>query len=310
MSLKLRDISSDAAIRDLRSKGVVIRSGPFWLRIKSQFRRFAEDFLELYAEFPVSQDRSLVDFHVGIDHPSRLRAWVRPQIQFTFDGDAPFFPVDADQSAVMLEWGLNWAISNHAHQFLIIHAAVVARGDDAMVLSGASRSGKSTLTAALVHAGWRLLSDELALIDLATGLVWPLCRPINLKGRSIDIIARRFPDARFFGRAHNTNKGEVALMRAPQSSIEQVDRPARVRWLVEPRYTEDLPPVISQLTGAEAMAALANNSFNYDILGEAGFNCLGQRVATADRYRYCYSNLDDAIADFEALARDEVEIAA
>src|SRR3546814_10587342 len=89
----------------------------------------------------------------------------------------------------MLEWGLNWCIGAHGHQFLIIHAAVIARNGLAAILPGAPGSGKSTLTACLVHNGWRLLSDEMALVSLQDGGLTALARPISLKNRSIDLIA-------------------------------------------------------------------------------------------------------------------------
>src|SRR3546814_17273791 len=73
------------------------------------------------------------------------------------------------QALPMLEWGLNWCIGAHGHQFLIIHAAVIERNGLAAILPGAPGSGKSTLTACLVHNGWRLLSDAMALVSLQGG---------------------------------------------------------------------------------------------------------------------------------------------
>src|SRR3546814_3330456 len=87
----------------------------------------------------------------------------------------------------MLEWGLNWCIGLHGHRYLIIHAAAIERNGLAVILPGAPGSGKSTLTAFLVHHGWRLLSDELALVSLHDGRLTALARPIGLKNRSIDL---------------------------------------------------------------------------------------------------------------------------
>src|SRR3546814_5884714 len=50
-------------------------------------------------------------------------------------------------------------------------------------LPGAPGSGKSTLTACLVHNGWRLLSDEIALVSLQDGGLTALARSISLKNR-------------------------------------------------------------------------------------------------------------------------------
>ena len=57
----------------------------------------------------------------------------------------------------------------HAHQYLIIHAAVVEKNGLAAILPAPPGSGKGTLTAGSVLSGWRLLSDELTLIDRLSG---------------------------------------------------------------------------------------------------------------------------------------------
>ena len=66
-------------------------------------------------------------------------------------------------------------------RYLIIHAAVVERNGFALLLPAPPGSGKSTLCAGLIHHGWRLLSDELALIDPETATLQAIPRPVSLK---------------------------------------------------------------------------------------------------------------------------------
>ena len=47
---------------------------------------------------------------------------------------------------------------------------------------------------------------------------------------------------------------------------------------------------------------VADNGFNYGLLGRAGFDALGRLMAGADSYRFRYGSLDEAIAVFAALA--------
>lgn len=62
-----------------------------------------------------------------------------------------------------------------------IHAAVVSRGETALVFAAPSGSGKSTLTWALLTHGFRYLSDELAPIDLGSMYVHAYPHPLHLK---------------------------------------------------------------------------------------------------------------------------------
>ena len=75
----------------------------------------------------------------------------------------------------------------------------------------------------LVNRGWRLLSDELALVRVSDGKIIPLPRPVSLKNESIDIIQRYEPDAIFSRKVSDTMKGTVAHMKVPTDSIAHAD---------------------------------------------------------------------------------------
>ena len=121
----------------------------------------------------------------------------------------------------MLKLGLNWLVWTSTARYLLVHAAVLERQGQALVLPGPSGVGKSTLCAALVARGWRLLSDEVAMIRPRDGLLQPYPRPISLKNELIDMIARMVPDAHFSRRFDGTIKGTVAFMRAPRKRLRE-----------------------------------------------------------------------------------------
>jgi len=62
----------------------------------------------------------------------------------------------------------------------LLHAAVLAGHGRAWLISGPSGSGKSSLGRALVRRGYELLSDDLAPLCLADGLVHPFPRRLGL----------------------------------------------------------------------------------------------------------------------------------
>lgn len=62
-----------------------------------------------------------------------------------------------------------------------VHAAVVVGEQFALMVPGASGAGKSTLCVAAAEIGARVLTDEYALVDPATGLVTGWRRPVKIR---------------------------------------------------------------------------------------------------------------------------------
>ena len=80
----------------------------------------------------------------------------------------------------LMERELRALVAQRSPNFVFVHAGVVAFGGGAIVIPGASFSGKSTLVAALVDAGATYYSDEFAVID-ADARVRPFAKPLSLR---------------------------------------------------------------------------------------------------------------------------------
>lgn len=285
---------------------VAFRTGPFTVHVRTDVAGVKAGMALLYADYPTARDASFIDFRVAVRRRAGPRRWLRPQIEFAFDGHVPFKPLPLDQALPALEWGLNWVISTNAHQYLIIHAAAIERDGRVAILPGPPGSGKSTLCAGLVHRGWRLLSDELTLICRETGLVAPLARPINLKNESIDVIRAFVPGAALSKPARDTVKGTVALLKAPAESVARSQEPAKPAWVVVPKFAPGSAIEMAPKSRAEAFIELGQNAFNYSIHGAHGFRLLAQVMDACRCYHFRYSDLDSAVAAFAALApRDD-----
>jgi HprK-related kinase A len=281
--------------------GMTLVTGPFRFRLRSRQACVADALTTLYADFAVEDDTGFRDFHVLVDRVPGPRRWYRPQVNFWFDGIAPFKPLPADQAAALMEWGMNWCIAAHAHHYLLLHAAVLERNGHCVILPGDPGAGKSTLTAALALTGWRLLSDELTVIDRDDGRVVPLARPISLKNQSIDVI-RRFDPTAVFGRpAHDTHKGTVALLRPPTDSVARVHEKGVARHVVFPKWRAGADTRLSPRSKADAFMHAASHSFNYSLLGRLGFELNAALIDGCDCWDFEYSELHEALRVFEDL---------
>ena len=294
------DLSQRDLLGLLGGPGLNLRTGPFVSQIFSKIPGIGENLRLLYGDYAVAGDESFTDFFVRLEQPQGLRRWIRPQVLFRFDNATPFKPLPLQQAFAMLEWGLNWCVSGHCHQYLVFHAAVVEKDGHAMILPAPAGSGKSTLCAGLVSRGWRLLSDELTLLDPVTGCVVPLPRPVGLKNASIDVIRRFAPDSVIGRLANDTAKGTVAHMQAPRNSILRGTEMALPGSIVYPRYVAGAPARLQPWPKARAFMHMANNAFNYSLHGAAGFQALARLVDRSVCREFTYGDLDEATALFAA----------
>lgn len=284
----------------MNGPGLGLVTGPFVFRITSSSSAVESSLSTLYPHFPVVGPEVFADFHVGVRSAGGLRRFVRRQVHFEFDrGLRPFKPLPWGQAFAMLEWGMNWCIYSHAHTFMIIHGAVLERSGVAIIMPAPSGSGKSTLCAALMARGWRLLSDELVLIDPDDGHIQALGRPVSLKNRSIEVMRAFAPDS-FISRAiDDTAKGSVAHMRPSDESVQRIGERALPNWVVFPRYVANATTRLTSVRRSDVFMKLVENAFNYSLLRERGFVAMSQLVDRVSGFDAEYGDLDDVIAAIE-----------
>ena len=297
--MKFGEVEFFELARQLRSAGVVLKLPPFTVHVRSDIASLANDLVKVYPDFSLGEDEDFCDFHLQILHEQGLRRWIKPLARFYFDDRPSFVPLPARQALTMFEWGLNWCVAAHCHQYLIIHAAVVERQGRAVVIPAPPGSGKSTLCAALIQRGWRLLSDELALLDIDTMQVFGMARPVNLKNQSIDLIAQFEPGAVFSSVVPDTTKGTIALLKPPTESVRRVYESAMPKWIVVPRYMPGAEPLMESKLKSETFMLIAEQAFNYDIHGTRGFETVGRLIDQCETLQFTYSRLEDAIKVFD-----------
>ncbi len=299
--MRLSALSKTEFHQLVNETGIAIQTGPFIFRIRSSIPSVEKGLHLLYADYPLIRSTEFVDFEVRMERGRGLHRWIHPQVRFVCDGGSPFKPLPISHAYPLLEWGMNWCISTQAHQYLMLHAAVVERDGLAAILPAPPGSGKSTLCAALIHRGWRLLSDEMTLISTVNATIVPLCRPVSLKNESLEIIRDFAPSAVFSEVVPDTSKGSVGLMKVEKHHLDRVMSTARPGWVIFPKYVPDATARLSPRSRADSMLELGRNAFNYGLLGASGFHTLAEVVDQSDCYDFEYSKLGDAVNIFDAL---------
>lgn len=190
------------------------------------------------------------------------------------------------------------AINNYDFQFYI-HSGVVGTGETCILLPAAAGSGKSSLTAALTHAGYLYFSDEVALIERKTFRVPPMPLAICSKSTGWEIMQRYYPDLHQLP-IHRRDDGKlVRYIPPPSGSVRQ--RPAPVSHIIFPRYQAGAVSELRRLTRSDALGRLMAEcmaaSERFDL---AKVRELVDWIAQTECFSLTFSSLDEAVASVKA----------
>lgn len=283
----------------LADRGLWLDVGAAVVRVRSDCQALAQDLQRVYGHFPLVADGDFADVHVELQMSRGLRRWVRPQVELHCDGQHPFEPFSAVQALPLLEWGCNWMIGQRMNDLLLLHAGVVERDGLALVLPAVPGSGKSTLTAALAHRGWRLLSDEFGAFDPQSLQFRAMLKPVALKNQSIDVLRAFAPGAVLGPSFPGTRKGTVAHLAPPADAVRRRHEGAAAGAVILPRWEAGSPTRFDPMEAHEAFPSLAFNAFNYSQMGATGFRSAVHLAQRSRAWRLVYSDLEDAIATID-----------
>lgn len=276
-----------------------LRIGPVGFRIGSDWRAPVEQVRTLYRDYPSPAD-GIVDFNVRLFAARPWRRFVRPSVMIGGDFTIPdAAPLPLAQGLLAAEMGMNLQMALAQRRYLLLHASAVERDGRALLMTGESGAGKSTLAALLMTRGWRLLGDEFALLDPASGLVHAFPRLVSLKNEAIGVMERAAPDGRFGPLLPGTPKGDIRHLVPDAAAIAAMDSPAVPAVLLFPTFgpAEAVRPV----EPAETFVRLTQASTNYVAMGERGFDALTGLVAGVPARAIDYPDTDTALALVERL---------
>jgi len=301
-ALSLRNAPASAVREALRGPGLRLDFGAAVLRLRSDSPYLAPQLQAVYAAFDFDDSAAWADLHVDVMRQSGVRRWLAPQVVFRCDGAEPFVPFSADSPLPLMEWGVNWLIGRRLNDLLLLHAGALERDGQALILPALPGSGKSTLTAALMLRGWRLLSDEFGAYDPACSAFRAMLKPVALKNQSIAVIGAFDAAAkdRFGPDFPKTRKGTVAHLGADAAAFASRAETAAPGMVILPKWSAGSATRMAPLDSHALFPALAFNAFNYSVMGDIGFTAAARMARHCPAWQLVYSDLDDATA---ALAR-------
>ncbi len=281
---------------------VTLRIGPATFRVGSAWRAPVETLAQLYRDYPAAGG-AIADFTVRLDPVNALRRWVRPSIFITGDHSlADAAPMSLAHGLLAAEMGMNLQMALGWRRHVLLHASSVEKDGRALVMTGESGSGKSTLAAQLGERGWRLMGDEFALLDMATGEIWPFPRLVSLKNRAIDVVAGEVGAARMGPLLSATAKGDIRHLVPNAAAVAGMDRPAKPALLLFPCFGG--PVDIRPVGQGEMFMRLTQASTNYVALGEPAFHALTRFVGDVPGLALDFDSGEAGIAAVERLWAD------
>lgn len=309
MSHTLRSLPRERLLAALED-GLKLAIGPFVIAFEGRDTLLADCLGAHYPDYPLADPAAFPDGRLRLRaHGLRERLLRKPRHLCLEDGlSFTNFPPGA--LLAHLEWSMNWCIASRANWFLMLHGGVLAREEGALVMPGVPGAGKSTLTAFLMHRGWRLFSDEFTLLDPDTLALTPFPRLIPLKNESIEVIAAAVPEAAFGPQIPGTRKGRVCHVKPPVDALRRMDRGALPRLVVFPRYEAGASTTLVPVPKSACFAELTQNSFNYVLLGQRAFEALADLTDRVQAFRLVYSDLAEANEVLEDALRKAAAVAA
>jgi hypothetical protein len=242
-----------------------------------------------------SQPTEIIDIVAGQNESGALRAYVYR------DGQPVDYVTGLNRLGPLVKIAL-WQSAVNAHDFgFYFHAGVVGTGDSCILLPAAAGSGKSSLTAALTHKGFRYFSDEVALIERGTFRVAPMPLAFCLKESGWTLMSRYFPEIMTLPIHQRYDAKMVRYMQPPAAAVAQAS--GHVSHIVFPRYQPGVQTVLEPVARSTALRRLMEECLALrQRLNRDNVGALIRWIEGIECYALTFSSLDEACARVTQIA--------
>ena len=207
--------------------------------------------------------------------------------------------VHATQVLNYLTWHVNQQVVARSGDLVLLHAAAAALDDVGVILPAAMESGKTTLVAGLVKAGFRYLTDEAAAIHPESLRLHPYPKPLSIDPGSWSVLGDLEPHVDASTAAYLEEQWQVTPQRIRPNAISG---PVDAALVVFPRYEQGVETVLEPLRRSEAMLVMLEQTFSFHVAGRRNLLALARFLDGVNCYRLVTGDLDEACGALLRLA--------
>jgi hypothetical protein len=192
------------------------------------------------------------------------------------------------------------------HTDLILHASAVMdqAGERSIVLAGGAGSGKSSLAAEFLLQGWRLIADDVAILDAERHELWPLTLPLRLKAGSFARLEARVAEAFVrFDKVVEPSGREVWRLYPEHRNRPPALAPPPAMILF-PIYENGAALELARIEPLAALALIVDSGAWFET-DEAAMAETVRRIAATPCYSVIFSSAGDVVAAVQDLLRSD-----
>ena len=138
---------------------------------------------------------------------------------------------------------------------VILHAAGVAWQGSGIIFPALGGSGKTTLTAGLIHKGFQYINDDVIPIERDSGRLVPIPMSLCIKSGAWPVLQHLYPalnQSEIFGR----NNLLVKYLIPPVNSVKPLSSTPCAKYLIASKYQKSAPISLQTISSAEGLQAI------------------------------------------------------
>lgn len=284
--------------------------------VKSPFFSLLDDVSQLLQSFhckPLSVVTHTIEIREASGSPSR-NGRVPQVVQVRVNGRIRFRDFPTAELTPYLEWLINRLVVRAYRgrdRYCLVHAAVVVKNHQGVLICGKSGSGKSSLVLTLVSRhGYRYLTDEFACWDAYEEKIVAYPKAIMLKEFGYQRFQQEHPQLlteMWDSKSYAVSNPQIMMRKLwyfnpiPQLP-SKVRKTAKIRHVVFPAFSEKTKPHVAAIPMARALVQIHRQRFDVTTgFGQRDFEKLGAMMSHASASKICYENVFEAAEEIHAI---------